>query len=388
MAIISFGTIDKKIIYPILGGIFKLSADLVLKYIKLLYKDSGIELKNHPFLLGFNSGLGLSISFIPFLIFIRNFNILNKSKEDEEGNLIYNQNEDIIFVRREKHYYYLFAIAICDFLQKLLSFIYVGLDNFWIFDIPFIIIFSLLILKMKLHIHHLVSLVFIIIFGIVLNIIYFFQIKAEIELFFKIINTLVIETIFSLEIVISKYTIEIKLCSPYEICLFEGIFEIVLNLILLIIFTYIPFSEINYFKHCEFEGKFYIDNFFQYFSKISLIEVIFFILTFLGRLGFTLLCLLTLKYLSQSYIAICLIISEIGFAVYEEKIIWKIIVEYIIFAFLIFFILVLIEIIEINCFGIQKNTQKNIKIRAMELDCITKDDDSDDSENEKDLKEL
>ena len=237
---------------------------------------------------------------------------------------------------------------------------------------------------MKLHIHHLVSLVFIIIFGIVLNIIYFFQIKAEIELFFKIINTLIIEIIFSLEIVVSKYAIEIKLCSPYEICLFEGIFEIALNLILLIIFTYIPFSEIKYIIHCEYEGKSYVDNFYQYFSKISLIEVISFILTLLGRLGFNLFCLLTLKYFSQSYIAICLIIGEACFAVYEEKIIWKIIVEYIIFAFLVFVILVLIELIEINCFGMQKNTQKNIRIRAKELDCIYHDADSENLEEEKD----
>ena len=375
MAIISLGIIDKKIIYPILGGVFKLIADLA---IDSLSKVNKIEMRNHPFLLGFNSGLGFCLSFIPFLIFKRNFDILNHSKEDEGGNLIYNENEDIVYVKRKNVYYQLFAIAFCDFIQKLLSFIYVGLDNFWIFDIPFIILFSLLILKIKLYIHHLVSLVFIIIFGIVLNIIINLGINTNINIFIRIINTFIIEIIFSLEIVISKYVIEFKLCSPYEICLFEGIFELVLNLILLIIFTHIPFSEIKYIKHCEYEGKFYIDNFFQYFSKITFIEVISFIFTLLGRLGFNLFNLLTLKHFPPSFIAICLIIGESLFAVNKEKIIWKIIIEYIIFAFIIFVCLVFLEIIEINLFGMQKNTQKNIRIRAMELDNKPNDDESDD----------
>ena len=150
MAIISFGNINKKILYAIFGGIFKLLSDLLIDSLR---ESNKIELRDHPFLLGINAGLGYCISFIPFLIFKRNYNYLNQKSLDSDEKLIYNETEDYFFEKREKKIRQWLIIAFCDFLQKLLSFIYEGLNNFWMFDILFILIFSHFILKVKLYIY-------------------------------------------------------------------------------------------------------------------------------------------------------------------------------------------------------------------------------------------
>ena len=377
MAIISFGNINKKILYAIFGGIFKLLSDLLIDSLR---ESNKIELRDHPFLLGINAGLGYCISFIPFLIFKRNYDYLNQKNFDVDEKLIYNETNDYFLEKREKKFRPWLIIAFCDFFQKLLSFIYISLYNFWMFDILFILIFSHFILKVKLYKHHFISLMLIIIFGIIIIIINNLYNEKSEDFFFKILNTLIIEIIFSLQMVVAKYAIEYKLSSPYEICLFEGVFILVINLILLIIFTFIPMSEIKYIKKTEYEGKMYIDNFFQYFSKISYIEVISFIVIMLNRFGFNIFCLLTTKYFTPSHSIMILIIGEIYFASYDTEPLWRVFIEYIMYALLIFVMLVFLEIIEINCCGLQKNTERSISLRAGQIETIL---DEDETEEEK-----
>ena len=370
MAIISFGNINKKILFAIFGGIFKLLSDLL---IKCLRESNKIEIREHPFILGINAGLGYCISFIPFLIFKRNYDYLNQKTFDVDEKLIYNETDDYFLEKREKKFRPWLIIAFCDFFQKLLSFIYISLYNFWMFDILFILIFSHFILKVKLYKHHFISLMLIIIFGIIINIIYNIYEEISEEFFFKILNTFIIEIIFSLQIVVAKYAMEYKLSSPYEICLFEGVFLLVINLILLIIFTFIPMSEIKYIKNTKYEGKMYIDNFFQYFSKISYIEVISFIIIMLGRFGFNIFCLLIIKYFTPSHSIIILIIGEVYFAFNDLEPLWRVFIEYFVYALLIFVMLVFLEIIEINLWGLQKNTERNISLRAGQIESIMDD---------------
>ena len=226
----------------------------------------------------------------------------------------------------------------------------------------------------KIYTHHFISLILILIFGIVIIIIYYLNEERNWELFFQILNTFIVEILFSLEIVVAKYAIEFKYCSPYEICLFCGILLLIIFFLLLIIFTFIPMSEIKYIKKVEYEGKMYVDNFIYYFSNLSLIEIIYFILSMVHRFGFTLFCLLTTKYCTPLHIVIILIIGEIYFGA-ETETLWREIVEYIIYVFLVFFMLIFLEIIEINCYGLQKNTEKNIINRAIELDIKINEDD-------------
>ena len=336
MAFISCGKINKKIFYSIIGGILKFLFDFILK---MMRDNNDINLAKQPFMLGFNASLGLCLSFIPYLIFKKNYDYLKQRRVSEDEKLIYNDSDDLIYEKRENKHYPLLIFSFCDFFQKFLSFIYHGLDNFWVFDTLFIMIFSYFILKMKLYTHHFISLILILIFGIVIIVIYNLDEERNWELFFQILNTFIVEILFSLEIVVAKYAIEFKYCSPYEICLFCGILSLIM----------------------------YVDNLIYYFSNLSLIEVIYFILSMVHRFGFNIFCLLTTKYCTPSHIVIILILGEIYFGVPTEPL-WKEIVEYIIYAFLVFDMLIFLEIIEINCLGIQKNTEKNITTRARELD--------------------
>ena len=77
-------------------------------------------------------------------------------------------------------------------------------------------------------------------------------------------------------------------------------------------------SEIKYIKKVEYKGKIYVDNFIYYFSNLSLMEIIYFIIQMINRFGFNIFCLLTTKYCTPCHIVIILIIGEIYFGVETE----------------------------------------------------------------------
>ena len=60
MAIIRLGKINKNILFPIIGGGIKLILNIIL------YR-SNVKMNSHPCILGINAGIGLSLSFFPFL---------------------------------------------------------------------------------------------------------------------------------------------------------------------------------------------------------------------------------------------------------------------------------------------------------------------------------
>ena len=62
MKLISLGECDKHLIYTLIGGISKLIVNLIFYF----FTDN-VEINNHPFILGINAGLGMSLTIIPFL---------------------------------------------------------------------------------------------------------------------------------------------------------------------------------------------------------------------------------------------------------------------------------------------------------------------------------
>ena len=61
--------------------------------------------------------------------------------------------------------------------------------------------------------------------------------------------TVLIEVFVCLEYVLCKYVMEISISSPYEICFFIGLFDLILFSILLIVFTNIPLSINDKINH-------------------------------------------------------------------------------------------------------------------------------------------
>ena len=358
MAIISLGTINKKILFAVFGGLFKCVCNIIL------YRSKS-KISTHPCILGINAGIGLSLAIFPH-IFIKirmkhsNNSINNFSNLLAKETLIYTDSNILIYQTKIKtKLFYIFVVSFLDFSQKFLSFFFVQLflENFWIFDSFFLLIFSLLILKEKFYGHHLVSLIFIMILGIIL--ISFIYFDKEFNMW-GIIVTLLTEILYSLENVIFKYTMKTKFSSPYENCFIAGVFEIIMYSLLLIIFSNISIKGPYYLNKASDD---YIDSSSMYNEKVDFIEVLLFILSMLSRGIFILFGFITIDYFTPLHIVLILITGEISF-LFIDEIDLKLYVKVPIFVLLIFFILIFVEILELNIFGLQKNTKKNIIQRA------------------------
>ena len=126
MTFISIGECDKKLIYPLIGGI----SILVLNIILFFFRDD-VELNKHPFMLGINAGFGMSLAIIPFMFFLKNSKNTKREKIMEKK--IQNNN---LIIKYEK-FVILFLCGFLDFLQKILIFIFHNrlTNNSWIFNI-------------------------------------------------------------------------------------------------------------------------------------------------------------------------------------------------------------------------------------------------------------
>ena len=363
MKLINLGKCDKHLIYPLIGGISNFTVSLILVY----YRDS-VEINKHPFILGINAGFGMSLAIFPYIYFFKNSKIGKRGKiinnVKNYGKLIERNNS---LLKCEK-YIILFLCAFLDFLQKILVFIfhYNITNNTWVFNIIFLNVFTSMLTKNKLYKHQYLSSGIMILCGIGLNIIFLYQMKTkDIPILFL---SMLIEIIYSLAIVLAKYGMDFKFCSPFEITFYEGIFALILNAIFLSISSNIPLNEEfkynDLLKISEYKGKKYLDNFYTYFEHLNYTEILLFILTMCGRLLFNLFSHITIKHFTSSHIFLILIMGEISSLVWSERSTGEVFIIGFIFFVEFVMILVFCEIIELNFFGLDKNTRKNIEERA------------------------
>ena len=181
---------------------------------------------------------------------------------------------------------------------------------------------------------------------------------------------------------------EYLFCSVYEILVCEGIFNSIAFIIVLSIYTNKPNSNRCDVKH---NNICYIDNFFSYYDSLDWKELLIFFFVMTYYLFYFLFALLTIKYFNAFYFVIILLSVEKIIYNFDIEV-WKICLNLIIFTFVIFMTLVFLEIIELNCFGLQKNTKRNINKRAkldglikIDLESIKNDKDKDkDKDNDLD----
>ena len=312
MAIISLGTINKKILFAVLGGVFKLIANIILFH-------SEVKMKSYPCILGINSGIGLCLAIFPFIYIKRR---IKRNSGKNSSRIITEQRtfNNIIYSKEKKlkKYIYILIISILDFSQKFISYFYIKyyVENFWIFDSFFLTLFSFLILKTKIYKHHLTSIIIICSIGIILISINSYDVNIT---FLHVFITLIIEIIFSLENILCKLAVDIKFSFPYEICLYVGILNLLVFSILLIIFTNVPVYGGDDMNTASND---YIDNYFIYINNIDLKEILLFIISLFGRLIFLLFGFITVDYFTPSHIILLLIIGEIAF-VFNDEHNWK-----------------------------------------------------------------
>ena len=210
---ISLGDINKYLFFPFVGG-------MVTLLFKLIIKKMDKELKQHPLIRGVNSGMGMSLSIIPFLIIkirtkslnkeiSKNLLVLENKKKEEKNKLI------------KGKYILILICAFLDFLQKSLSFIIIhdSENNVWIFDLIFFTFFSWFLLNEKFYKHQYLSLLIMVIIVTITFILDFSHIKENIGDFFLV---LYIELVYSINHVLNKYLMENKLYDTLLIALNEN----------------------------------------------------------------------------------------------------------------------------------------------------------------------
>ena len=350
---ISFGKIDKKhFIFPIIAIILLTTRNYFAKFSKKL-KD----IEDHIFIKLISKSFGKSLALIIFLLFRKKIRYTDQKKEIAENNKNYNKEyfenflEKTAKLKRKKYFIIFFnmVLSLCfDILVCFFSKIkYERYFSFWIFDIFYIWVFSYFILHTKLYRHQYLSIIIITILGIAINII------NESHKEFKINNllpNLIIDILFSLNLVINKYLMDHLLFSEYEITFYEGIFSLIISIICLAIFTNIDINR----GRVKYNGKKYVDNFYDYYDSLNIEKILIFIILIISLLIIYLFKLMTIKHYTIFHIFIILIFNEGEFFIYEEKMKSNLYKNIIIYALLLFMILVFTENIEINCFDLQK----------------------------------
>ena len=372
--LISKGYINKYILFAFIAGLSKCFVSImVFKF------DKFANYNKHPLIIGFNAGIGMSLSIIPLIIVktkSRRDKTNDKSKENQQlslkgtrislGDVNYIEKYDKKKLRIQK-YLILLACAFLDFAQKFLSFFLKKLiiNNIWMFNIIFISLFDYLIMKAKLYRHQYISCIIIVLIGIAATVVGLLGDNERITV--KLFLCIGIEIMYSLAIVLAKFLMDHRACSPFDVTFYEGIFALIVNSILLAIFTNIPITDEDgkldkILKLTEYNGKIYIDHFIAAFKDMQVVEVFFFILSAFGRLISNLFGHIIVKHYTSSHIILVLILGEIGLA-FKEKHEWKEIVQFSLFVFALFILLIFTEIIEINACDLEKNTRNNIQLR-------------------------
>ena len=362
MRFISLGTINIHFLIPVSGGIIRLIYLIFINY------SPKIEIINqNPFIESIYMTIAMCLAFIPFLINKLKIKAAIKKKNEQIAKLpLYitlTERKNIFKKTKFKKYRFIFYSTIFDALDTLLTIIYTKyfVFNLWIFDI-YMSFFSFLFLKTKYYKHQFISMIVIVILGLGLNIITYFNFNSSknilkpIDIFIKFIS----EISFCLIIVIDKYNLEKNYADVYEMCFFKGIFEFIIFSICLAVFCKYRLS-VNGIKHP--------DNLIKYLKEFNYNDLIVCLSTIITYFIYNISVLKTNDYLTPIHILIILIINQIyNHFQTESNSVLNILSIFILLLITIMF-LVFIEVIEINICSLSYNTKKNIELRARK-DCL------------------
>ena len=361
MKCINFGDVNKRLLIPIFGGIIRLI------YIFLIHRNPKYEIATkNPFILNIYTSVGMIFSFIPYLILKYRSKTKsissNASQIQSKLNIefIHSDLYEEIEIDQSRKYKLIICSSIFDFLQVLLLTIFCIYCNYnlWIFDILFMSLFSNLILKTKLYKHQYFSMIIIIILGFILNIIKYFNLgdtnnKVDpFELSMKLLS----EICLSLSMVIVKYNMEKTYCSPYEICIWEGLIGLILNIIILVIVNQLRVT---------ISGIEYPNNFYELFDNYDINDLIICFVELIMNAIYNMVIFVTCDFFTPFHILITSIIKEFYSYLQTDGNLVLNILGICILIFIAFMFLVFVEIIELNFWNISYNTKKNIELRSL-----------------------
>ena len=349
---LSFGELNRYYLLIILGAISYGSMGLFENESKFF---SG-KLK-YPIIYVLEYSLSLCLSFL-FLIIYRIFNKRKISKDNNKQKKINSNSTLIKQITRKEKFLWILLVSIIDFINftsySINSIEIFKFFNTWALNIISLSLFSFLILKIKLYRHHYLSIIIISISGVLLDIILGKSLREN--LLHNLVN-FANEISFCLTYVIYKFMMLKKFIKSYEIFFYQGLIELALSIISLIITTNIG----------------YLDNFYEFIDNLDKKEIFYVLFLLLTEFMYNLSLLLIIDFFSPFHVFLIDVFSELlsyCFYLNENELISSIF-TIIICLICLFMLLIFIELIEINCFGISYMTKKNIQLRSkLDIDLI------------------
>jgi hypothetical protein len=220
-----------------------------------------------------------------------------------------------------------------------------------------ITILAKLLLKYEYFIHHILSIISFVLISVSIDLLlnnYLFLSKANLILI--LCNSLSIMT-KAAYLCFIKYMIDKQYHYYWNIALSHGILLLSIFSLLLFIFLMIPKGEEDFID----------TEFYNYFDKVPVVIMIFkFILNFILQFIFYGLQMLTIFYLSPEYILISDSLVRILYFFFIHYENYKVYICIIFFILQFFSLFVYLELLELDCLNLNKNTKRNIKLRVDE----------------------
>jgi len=393
---ISFGNLNLK--YFIYSALFSIVGIFIIFYNDYYDKENNILNKNN-FLDLFCYYIGYLLNFIPERITQQN------SKREEKpriNDLKEPKTKAIEYIYNNPYYKYLstkdiikfvficFILLLADLIEVTIKIMNTKEGNDKKKEINFIFIELLLIFLLskcfthEYYKHQNISILLVIIIGIIKTI--YCTIKYEIYqipnfaiiVIFNIINYF----LYSVYYISIKGLMKYKFISPYKSNFMIGVINVPLIIIIYIIITFTIFGKKENDKNI-----YYIDNIYNLFKNIKNLDVINAILLTLLPFAYGILVLLINKIIydfTLYHIYIPLLIEIFISEIINQKNDFDIIFLILCFIIELIIILIFLEIIEINFWGLNENLKRNIELRGMIDSSLINGNDNDDEYNEND----
>ena len=361
------GSINKMLLMPIISAILYIIMDIIEYY---------VEMPGSHYIFDFYAR-GISyvmLKLIPIIQRCRNKSVGIKEKKCHCKKTTY----DLFFI----YLTYIIFFVVIVYLNYLKSKDPIDTEDYKIshykglcfeeaLEIIFMVIVSKLLLKMEFYIHHYIGLFIFLVLSLVIDILFNLTIfKPDILFICVYIIYLILDSIY---VTYEKYMMDKLGYSPYNTIFYIGfifLFTATVGVVIL-----------NLTGGTSYEG---FEGFEDYFNKYEYKYVILHIIYLIGfRFFINILKILTVYYFTQIHNFTTYILIKIFDLVLRKE------SEYKYFSILLFIfqflgLLIFLEIIELNFWGLDKNTVKNIQARLSEEDTrLIKDQEKNENQIEK-----
>ena len=377
---ISFGYFDKK--YFIIFIIFLITT--FIEYFLLFYNDKitnyRTKIRTNKLLLPTLAYIGQFLCFIP-LIISKKYNNKKSSTKNYKSSIeikyIFNNSGNLITF---KNIILIIIICILLLINNIISLLSSHLikigkilfnQTFYFIDYLLLFLISKFIFKLNYYKHQYYSIAFIILFGLLKYLIKLFTERNLNYNYKEVILVLMLQIIHAFIDSYStgniKILMEYKYLSPYFISSIIGLINGLIAIICYFIATYFPCN--NDFCELIYNNKRYFDNIYSIFDDIYPTEIFLYIYTIFQSGIYQILIYITINDFTVCHIFLFYQIIEFADTLVEifitNKNIFAICIVITSGIFEIFIVLVFLEIIELGFCGLNYNTKRNIKERAL-----------------------